>query len=67
MIVNREMTVSTVEHILTQGDTEVWDATLVGKNLGKRWEREKKKKKTWMKAMGMGEKNNRYSKFEVAG
>lgn len=27
----------------------------------------KKKKKTWMKAMGMGEKNNRYSKFEVAG
>ena len=34
MIVNREVTVSTVENTLTQGETEVRDATLADKNLG---------------------------------
>ena len=59
------MTVSTMGHILTQGDTEVWDATLIGKNLGQRWER---KKKNLDENYGNGKKKkDRYSKFEVAG
>lgn len=33
MIMNREVTVSTVESTLTQGETEVRDATLADKNL----------------------------------